>query len=108
MPVGQRSVAPSLERVASLKGSPPNWQHIPKQTASIALDKAQAYSKHTEEANILRGGEKDSSVLPSANLQKMLSKESTSIPLVQPLAFSTATGQNSSLFSTGEDFDDYL
>ncbi|KAL8212054.1 UNVERIFIED_CONTAM: hypothetical protein K2H54_035873 [Gekko kuhli] len=108
VPVAQRSAAASNEIIANLIDSPPNWQHIPRQTASVALDKVQMDSKRMEEANILPEKNKDSSVLPSANLQKTLSKESTSNPLIHPLAFSTATGRNSGLFSTGEDFDDYL
>ncbi|XP_060096324.1 MRN complex-interacting protein [Heteronotia binoei] len=107
MPEVQRSAAASNEIIANLIDSPVKWQHIPRQTASIALDKMQTDSKHIEEANILPIKTKNSSVLPCVNLQKVLSKEPTSVPSVHP-AFSTATGQNSGLFSTGEDFDDYL
>ncbi|XP_077182736.1 MRN complex-interacting protein isoform X2 [Paroedura picta] len=106
VPVVQRAAAASNE-IANLIDSPSNSQHIPRQTVSTALRKIKINSKHIE-ANILPEKSNDSSVLPSAELQNMLSKESISIPLVHPIAFSTATGQTSGLFSTGEDFDDYL
>nr|XP_056703618.1 MRN complex-interacting protein [Euleptes europaea] len=108
VPIVRSSAAAGNEKIVSCIDSPPNWQRIPRQTVSAFLDKVQKDSEHTEEANILTEKNKDSSLLPSANLQRMLSKEPTSIPLVHPVAFSSVTGRYSSLFSTGEDFDDYL
>lgn len=105
VPVVQRSATASNE-IANLIDSPPNWQHIWRQTASVVLDKVQMYGNHIEEANILPEKNKDSSVLPNANLQKVLPKESSAIPSVHPLAF--PIGRNSGLFSIGEDFDDSL
>ncbi|XP_048345802.1 MRN complex-interacting protein isoform X3 [Sphaerodactylus townsendi] len=77
---------------------------MPEAQNSAAPDKVQKDNEHIEAAGRLTKNSKDSSSFSSANLQKMVSKKSTSI---SP-AFSSATGRYSSLFSTEDDFDDYL
>ncbi|XP_054831154.1 MRN complex-interacting protein [Eublepharis macularius] len=106
--VQSSSAAAASDKIANFIDSPPNWQHIPRQTACVFQDNIQKASERTEAANIPNEKNRDSSLLPSANLQRMLSKVPTTIPSVHPSAFSSATGRYSSLFSTGDDFDDYL
>ncbi|XP_048345801.1 MRN complex-interacting protein isoform X2 [Sphaerodactylus townsendi] len=104
MPEAQNSAAPGNEIIANFVDSPPDCQRMPQQTVSVFLDKVQKDNEHIEAAGRLTKNSKDSSSFSSANLQKMVSKKSTSI---SP-AFSSATGRYSSLFSTEDDFDDYL
>lgn len=85
-----------------------NWGPEPKQFPSILLDQI-SNTVHVETSNLPTGRSRETPVLASSlNLCNRLPEEPASVPSSNPPAVSDVKNLYKSLFSTGDDFDDYL